>query len=55
MSVLLFAMDTESLGKRLIERIGQTVLTCPTTAVFNGLEGAEEMYDLGADPFAFIM
>src|SRR5512132_678003 len=30
-SVLLFAMDTDSLGKRLVERIGQTVLTCPTT------------------------
>lgn len=36
-SVLLFAMDTESLGKRLIERIGQTVLTCPTTNCFDGL------------------
>jgi len=36
-SVLLFAMDTEGLGKRLIERIGQTVLTCPTTSCFDGL------------------
>ncbi len=36
-SVLLFTMDTESLGKRLIERIGQTVLTCPTTSCFDGL------------------
>jgi formylmethanofuran--tetrahydromethanopterin N-formyltransferase len=36
-AVLLFAMDTEGLGKRLIERIGQTVLTCPTTSCFDGL------------------
>ena len=34
-------MDTESLGKRLVERIGQTVLTCPTTNCFDGLPGAE--------------
>ena len=26
-----------SLGKRLVERIGQTVLTCPTTSCFDGL------------------
>ena len=38
--VLLFTMDTESLGKRLIERIGQTVLTCPTTNCFDGLPDA---------------
>lgn len=37
-SVLLFAMDTEGVGKRLVERIGQCVMTCPTTACFNGLE-----------------
>jgi formylmethanofuran--tetrahydromethanopterin N-formyltransferase len=37
MSVLFFTMDGDSLGKRLIERIGQTVLTCPTTACFDGL------------------
>jgi formylmethanofuran--tetrahydromethanopterin N-formyltransferase len=37
LSALLFAMDTESLGKRLVERIGQTVLTCPTANCFDGL------------------
>ena len=36
-SVLFFTMDTDSLGKRLTERIGQTVLTCPTTSCFDGL------------------
>jgi formylmethanofuran--tetrahydromethanopterin N-formyltransferase len=40
-SVLLFATSAESLGKRLIERIGQCVMTCPTTACFNGLDSEE--------------
>ena len=38
-SVLLFAMDRQSLGKRLVERIGQCVMTCPSTACYNGLSG----------------
>jgi formylmethanofuran--tetrahydromethanopterin N-formyltransferase len=37
-SVLIFAMDAESLGKRLMERIGQCVMTCPSTACYNGLD-----------------
>ena len=41
-SVLLFTMDAESMGKRLVERLGQTVLTCPTTACFDGLPDASE-------------
>ena len=36
-SVLLFAMDAENLGKRLMERIGQCVMTCPGTACYNGI------------------
>jgi len=40
-SALLFATDREGLAKRLVERIGQSVLTCPTTACFNGLDGDE--------------
>ena len=36
-SILIFAMDAGSLGKRLMERIGQCVMTCPTTACYNGL------------------
>jgi formylmethanofuran--tetrahydromethanopterin N-formyltransferase len=39
--VLLFAMSAESVGKRLIERIGQCVLTCPTTACYNGLDAEQ--------------
>ncbi len=45
-SALLFAMDQEGVGKRLVERVGQTVLTCPTTACFNGLD-AKDTVDVG--------
>ncbi len=45
-SALLFAPDSDGLGKRLVERVGQTVLTCPTTACFNGL-AAEDEVDVG--------
>jgi formylmethanofuran--tetrahydromethanopterin N-formyltransferase len=46
-STLLFTMDSASLVKRLIERIGQTVLTCPTTACFDGLPEAPERMSVG--------
>ncbi len=42
-SALLFAPDADGLAKRLVERIGQTVLTCPTTACFNGLDAEDEV------------
>ncbi len=42
-SVLVFAMDAAGLGKRLVERVGQCVMTCPTTACFDGLEGDESV------------
>jgi formylmethanofuran--tetrahydromethanopterin N-formyltransferase len=45
-SALLFAMDREGVGKRLVERVGQSVLTSPTAACFNGLE-AEHTVDVG--------
>jgi formylmethanofuran--tetrahydromethanopterin N-formyltransferase len=46
-TVLLFATDSDSLQTRLIERIGQTVLTCPTTACFDGLPDAPERMKVG--------
>ena len=46
-SVLFFTMDLESLGKRLIERIGQTVLTCPTTSCFDGLPDSADRLKAG--------
>jgi formylmethanofuran--tetrahydromethanopterin N-formyltransferase len=46
--VLLMTMSKDDLGKRLIERIGQTVLTCPTTACFDGLPGVPDRVGVGS-------
>jgi formylmethanofuran--tetrahydromethanopterin N-formyltransferase len=46
-AVLLFAMDREGVGKRVVDRVGQCVMTCPTTACFDGLPGAERTVALG--------
>ncbi|MGH8475389.1 MAG: formylmethanofuran--tetrahydromethanopterin N-formyltransferase [Methylococcales bacterium] len=46
-SVLLFGFSPDGIGKRLLERIGQCVMTCPTTACFNGLENAEQRVVVG--------
>jgi formylmethanofuran--tetrahydromethanopterin N-formyltransferase len=37
-SVLVFAFSRDALGKAVAGRVGQCVLTCPTTACYNGLE-----------------
>jgi formylmethanofuran--tetrahydromethanopterin N-formyltransferase len=47
-SVLLFAMDREGVGKRVLERVGQSVMTCPTTACFDGLADTERTVALGS-------
>jgi formylmethanofuran--tetrahydromethanopterin N-formyltransferase len=46
-SVLLFAFNAEGLASRLVDRVGQTVLTCPTTACFDGLPEASERVTVG--------
>ena len=46
-SVLLFAFNAEGLGSRLVDRVGQTVLTCPTTACFDGLRDANDRVVVG--------
>jgi formylmethanofuran--tetrahydromethanopterin N-formyltransferase len=46
-SVLLFGFDAAGLQRQLIDRIGQTVLTCPTTACFDGLPDAPERVIVG--------
>ena len=46
-SVLLFGFDAEGLGSRLLDRVGQTVLTCPTTACFDGLPDAADRVAIG--------
>nr|WP_231362966.1 MULTISPECIES: formylmethanofuran--tetrahydromethanopterin N-formyltransferase [unclassified Thioalkalivibrio] len=40
-SVLIFGMSGKDLAKHLERRVGQCVLTCPTTAVFAGVAGDE--------------
>ena len=47
-SVLLLTMAREDLGHRLIERVGQTVLTCPTTCCFDGLPDAPDRVGVGS-------
>lgn len=42
-AVLLFAMSSKELGKQLERRVGQCVLTCPTTAVFAGLNEGDPL------------
>ncbi|HYT05311.1 MAG TPA: formylmethanofuran--tetrahydromethanopterin N-formyltransferase [Gemmatimonadales bacterium] len=46
-SVLFFTMDKESLPEQLIVRLGQTVLTCPTTACFDGLPDVPDRLPVG--------
>ena len=45
-TVLLFAMDSENLAKQVLRRVGQCILTTPTTACFSGLE-TDEKINLG--------
>jgi formylmethanofuran--tetrahydromethanopterin N-formyltransferase len=47
-SVLFMTMSKDDMGKRLIERIGQTVLTCPTTACYDGLPGLPDRVGVGS-------
>lgn len=47
-AILLFAVSGKELGKQIERRVGQCVMTCPTTAVFAGLPpGAGEPAALG--------
>jgi formylmethanofuran--tetrahydromethanopterin N-formyltransferase len=46
-SVLVFAVSRGELQKQLVDRIGQCVMTCPTTSVFAGLR-SDETIPLGS-------
>ena len=46
-SFLVFGFNTAALAKALVNRIGQCVMTCPTTACFNGLAPGEETLKVG--------
>lgn len=42
-SVLLFAVSAKELAKQVERRVGQCVLTAPTSAVFSGIDGPESV------------
>jgi len=46
-SVLFLTMDKESLPQQLVVRLGQTVLTCATTACFDGLPSVPDRLPVG--------
>jgi formylmethanofuran--tetrahydromethanopterin N-formyltransferase len=46
-AVLLFGFSTDALSKSVPNRVGQCVMTCPTTSVYDGLPAAETKVPLG--------
>ena len=46
-SVVLFAFSRDALEKALTNRVGQCVMTCPTTACYNGLPLGEKTINVG--------
>src|SRR5271165_3958893 len=46
-SVLLFAFNREALEKAVVNRVGQCVMTCPTTACYNGLPVEDKSVRVG--------
>ena len=48
-AVMIFGFSKKRLSEPMLNRIGQCVLTCPTTAIFNGVpeEEADDMLDVG--------
>lgn len=46
-SVLVFAVSNDALAKAVQNRVGQCLMTCATTAVFDGLPGSETRFPLG--------
>ncbi len=45
-SILVFTMGSKGMEDQLMRRVGQCIMTCPTTACFNGLEG-DKMLKIG--------
>lgn len=46
-AVLIFGFSSDGLAKSVPKRIGQCVMTCPSTAVYDGLPAAEKQIGLG--------
>jgi len=42
-SILVFTMGSKGMEDQLMRRVGQCIMTCPTTACFNGLEGDKKL------------
>lgn len=41
--ILLFTPSKKNMGKQLVGRIGQAVMTCPTTACYDAIKGSERV------------
>ncbi len=48
-SLLMFAFSRDALQKAVVNRVGQCVLTCPTTACFNGLPVTDKKVKVGGN------
>lgn len=48
-SLLVFTMGPKGMKKQLMGRVGQSIMTCATTACFDGLEDGEETVEVGGD------
>jgi formylmethanofuran--tetrahydromethanopterin N-formyltransferase len=46
-SVLVFTMGPKRMQEQLMKRVGQCIMTCVTTACFDGLEGCERTVNVG--------
>ena len=46
-SLLVFAFSRDALEKAVANRVGQCVMTCPTTACYNGLPVGEKTISVG--------
>ena len=46
-NILVFAMSEKSIEDQLIRRVGQCIMTCPTSACFNNLEDGEKEINIG--------
>jgi formylmethanofuran--tetrahydromethanopterin N-formyltransferase len=46
-SLLLFGFSKDALGRALLNRVGQCIMTCPTTACYDGLPGGADQVKVG--------
>jgi formylmethanofuran--tetrahydromethanopterin N-formyltransferase len=47
LSLLVFAFNKDALGKALVNRVGQCIMTCPTTACYDGMPGGGDRVKVG--------